>query len=147
MQEIYNRKSYSAQALDELPLDTVNIGADGDDFTAIDIGPKLAPPEQRQALFARFNAAPDAKFIYRGIIREWITSCYSAKHAVFSLRVCGLIADPYTGDPYDLMSRAAETEFPGVALPERVSAPIQPEYVNPDLVAALAPARTVGGAA
>ena len=63
-------------------------------------------------------------YVYRGIIREWLTSCYSAWSAVEALALCGILRKPYSGDPYNLMARAEELEFPGVRLPARPQAHI-----------------------
>ncbi|HKJ63550.1 MAG TPA: hypothetical protein VKA94_16395, partial [Hyphomicrobiales bacterium] len=129
-------------------LATVNISIlDDETLDAAIIDSPAYERRSTSAWQAKVNAAPSASYIYRGIIWEWLKSCYDAEYAIFLLRVCGLLTAPYTGDPYDLMAEAAETEFPGEPLPERLTAPIQPDYANPDLVAALAPARTAGGAA
>src|SRR5690606_29523728 len=139
----YSYEMRPAQGLDAQHLDTANIL---DDVT-LDARIIPSPDYERRstsAWHAKLNAAPDAATIYRGIIREWLTYCYDADHAVFSLRLCGLISEPYTGDPYDLMADAAFAEFGPVALPEPVSGHIQQGYANPDLVAALAPVRKAG---
>lgn len=66
-----------------------------------------------------FCASPLAT--YHAIIHEWRTGCYDANAAVSWLCAYGLLTEPYSGDPFQLMLDSALIEFGAVELPERVS--------------------------
>ncbi len=129
----------------EADLDVVNISTDPEGFEVVPLGLDHGPVEQKRDLFAKFNAAPTPRDNRRTIIRDWLDQVYDADHAIYLFRLFKLHIGAYRGSSYDLMAHAAVTEFGAVALPERVTAPIQHGYANPDLVAALAPARAQGG--
>src|SRR5690606_14061813 len=120
MSQLYTGELCPAQDLPEQYLDSANI-LDDVTLDATIIPSEAYRQRSTSAWYAKLDAAPDSATIYRGIIREWLTYCYDADHAVFSLHLCGLISEPYTGDPYDLMADAAFAEFGPVALPEPIS--------------------------
>lgn len=129
-------------------VDTVNISI-LDDVT---LDATIVPSERYErrstsAWHAKLNAAPDEKIALHAIINEWLTGCYDEEIAVRWLHALQLLQEPQEADCYETMCNLAFFELGPVALPERVTGHIPSGYANPDLVAALAPARAQGGEA
>lgn len=123
MQGLYTGCAEDVQVPDERTFGTANILSDSVLGAEIIDSPNY---ERRStsAWQAKLNAAPDPKIAYHGIIEEWRTGCYAADIAVRWLQAYRLLTAPYTGDPYELMCRAAYDEFGPVALPEPSTAPV-----------------------
>lgn len=100
-----------AQGLDAQQLDTVNI----ENFEDL---------SEDQIVRHKNNITIIKRRVKRAVVDEWLTSCYDADDAVRMLVDSGVLRRHPGCDPYELMARAADVEFPGRALPEPVTAPI-----------------------